>query len=77
MTIAALKSIASGATPLPTKPVNVRRGDEPMVRTLRAVELVRRDGELWLYWRWTPANQTPEGRMDCGYSGTRLEGRAA
>ena len=55
---------------------NVRRpwpGDAPMVRVVTSIERIKRGAEHWVYWRWTPESHTPEGTMDCGYSGYRIE----
>lgn len=50
---------------------NVRRGTGgvPMVREITfAGREKRRDGE-WIAWRWKSEGKTPEGHVDCGYSG--------
>lgn len=46
---------------------------EPMWRTLIAVERRTFLGETWVHWTWQPEGRTPEGRMDCGYSGCTLQ----
>lgn len=50
---------------------NVRRdpNDAPMVREITfAGREKRHDGE-WIAWRWKSEGKTPEGNVDCGFSG--------
>ena len=54
---------------------NVRRawpGDLPVMRIIKSIELIQRNGEQWIYWRWKPEGHMPEGYPDCGYSGHRI-----
>ncbi len=41
----------------------------PMVRNLLRAERIQKKGVTWFYLYWTPEAATPEGKMDCGYSG--------
>lgn len=74
MTLQELIAIADGAS-LPKEDVNVRLPDAtahagPLIRTLIRVKRVKKDGNPWLYWFWTPRS---DGFLhDCGYSGQRL-----
>ncbi len=38
---------------------------------LTAVEIKRKDGAKWMYWRWKPIQGL---QHDCGYSGAKMDG---
>ena len=57
------------------KVCNVRRlraGEQPMPRFVISAKFETRGRERWYVWRWQPGAQTPEGRVDCGYSSVRV-----
>lgn len=63
MTLQELIAMADGA-PLPKEDVNVRlpQSAGPLIRTLIRVKRVRKDGNPWLYWFWTPRSDDGRGR---------------
>ena len=73
MSPAELLAIARGA-PLPLERVNIRLDpeDPPRLRKLTRVQVVKRDGFLWLMWYWEAEHNSQEG-SDCGYAGRRAD----
>lgn len=67
------------ATLIPGRLCNVESNPSrpPFMRVVTKVERVKKHGEQWVRWHWTPGDPepasavAPRGIVDCGYSGLR------